>query len=358
MGTVIILLLCTFLWNTQITNTSNNVKVVATNTISSIPDALDINARDGIITQVLDLGNLGTNNINLTKQANNERSMIEKNYPFLDLYNTNISKVYPLATTTLGQTNAAKKPWYNLASIIYKALLVVLIGGTAIGTVQIIRLSKSKKIFKEYLPLVVVGLLAIATMVAVPYISQAYNFDRLYMQMYIFLAPVTIWGIFVSAKKFLRSKRLAILLCLLVVLLTFAYTKSLMWQYVGGKADMWLNNYGETFNVDYTHKGEVLSAQWLQNNAEPSQLIFTDIHGKNILTAYAETTISNNVIPTVFPAEVGTNSYVYLTYVNLNDEISLYESNSGAIIGYLYPQSFLQNSKNELYDNNGSAVYR
>jgi len=135
------------------------------------------------------------------------------------------------------------------------------------------------------------------------------------------------------------------------------YTKGLVWQFAGGKADMWLNNYGASYNVNYVHKGEVVSAQWMVYNGHYQDAVFTEPLGRNIFAAYSNADVSSHTIGTSFPSIVGRSSYLYMTNVNLHQGVHYY-FDKGTQFAYIYPKQFLSDNKNEVYSNEQSAIYR
>lgn len=355
--TILILLLFTFLWNTQLTGSSSNLGIVIRETFKSIPSAFSTDQRSTIVSQLFNLGEAKTSGLDFSAEAGRIRSDVAKTNPYLTPYPENAYKSYELASTEKGLTNPPKEPWYTLVSHGFKGILLILGVGTIVGAVHLWHRSRHEEKFREYMPVVIVGLLANAVMIALPYVSKAYNFDRLYMQTYILLAPITVVGVYFLLSRIIKKKRLAIAGVLLIVAITFLYTKGLMWQVVGGKADMWLNNHGSTYSIVYVHRGEVLSAQWMLQRADPSQLIYTNTAGGNILTAYSDERVIDRMVASTFPQAITRESYVYLPNSVVQHGVSFHYYRA-TNIAYPYPTDFLRDNKNKLYSNDNSAIYK
>lgn len=356
--TVLILLLCTFLWNTQLTSSSGNLGIVVRETLKSIPDAFSTDQRSTIVSQLFNLGEAKTTGLDFSSEAGKIRESVSTRNPYLTAYPEEAYEKYQLSSTDRGMTNPPKEPWYTLASHGFKVVLVILGVGTVVGAFRLWHKSRRETKIREYMPVVVVCLVANAAMIALPYVSKAYNFDRLYMQTYILIAPVTIVGTyFLFSRLAKRAKHIALAGVLVLVAVTFLYTKGLVWQVVGGKADMWLNDHGTTYSIVYVHRGEVLSAQWMLQRSDPSQLVYTNTAGGNILSAYSDEPVIHRMVASTFPQALTRESYVYLPNSVVQHGISFHYYRA-TNIAYPYPIDFLQDNKNKLYSNNNSAIYK
>ena len=160
--------------------------------------------------------------------------------------------------------------------------------------------------------------LLLALIIILPYISVGYNFDRLYMQMMFILGFVEIVGGITFVTLLTRNKELSTKILSLFYIVTFLYTYGFVWQIIGGKAVMWLNNFGHYYNQTYTQKSDALAATWMKQIPENPR-IYTTSQGRNILAAYAH---KNHVRTDIFPSTIEIYAYVYVTNVNLKQKVA------------------------------------
>ena len=258
-----------------------------------------------------------------------------------------------MATEALPVTDPAT---YNVVSTYYKIILVLIEVCLLIGVItlffNLFRLYD--EVTAEYLAMCLSCTFLLVAIVILPFVSQAYNFDRMYLQSMMIMSSLIIIGSYVLFRKVLRIPDIPVVIMQGIFIISiFAFTFGLFWQVVGGKTVLWLNNFGLYYDLTYTHREEAASARWLANRYD-YKLVYTYATGRNILWAYAKI---NNTVPDVLPSTLDKNSWVYLTYANTVKGINYFYYN-GTHLGYVYPKAFIDSKKNKVYSNGGSEIYQ
>jgi uncharacterized membrane protein len=140
----------------------------------------------------------------------------------------------------------------------------------------------------------------------------------------------------------------------IIILIFFFFSTGFLGQLVGGEVPkVWLNNAGHSYSLGYTHRSDVVSAEWLANNYD-FQLVYANYPARNKLWAFAEI---NKIIEHTLPSTIDKYSYVYLSYPNIVERKSFFEFR-GLILGYYSPYEFLFRNKNLVYSNGGSEIFK
>lgn len=349
---IINLLLVTFLWFTVINNASGNVTYFSRNIINNLHNFFNLNARNAIIDQLFKTGSVDISNKTyaeyyktITGEYNVRKDIrtysqdsyknfkvIPASYPSIPVYNRNV---------------------YAIVNNYYKLTLILIELFLPIGTIFILYTYKNKQFNLLFKLLILLCELLLVVIVAVPYISVGYNFDRLYMQMMYILAIVEVIGGVTLCSMIFRNEKVSMSVISMFYISVFLYTYGFTWELAGGKAVMWLNNFGYSYAEIYTHKSDVTSAMWI-SHIPGNPLIYSTPTGRDILYAYAQ---KNNINNDLFPSTFDKKAYVYTTFVNSKYKIaSLFYR--GIHLGYQYPYDFLNRNKNKIYSNGESEIYK
>jgi uncharacterized membrane protein len=348
---IIFLFFSAFTWYAVINDASDNVSSFTSNSISNLKNIFNLNARNAIIDQLFKSGST-----NISKETYTDYYKIKSgeytNKNQLSLYSPDTYKDYtvnPVPEKTIPISNSAL---YRAANTIYRLTLPIIELLLVIGLL-IILLKKNFLESTQYKVIAIASSLLLFSMIVLPYLSIGYNFDRLYMQTMFILAFIEIFGGLFAFKFILRSERKGMVILAFFYSIVFLYTYGFIWQLVGGKPVMWLNNFGYTYNATYTHNTEAVSANWL-GKIPGNPLIYSTPIGRNILWAYAK---KNNISNDLFPSTFDRNSYVFTTTANIKDKIATFHFR-GLHLGYKYPYEFLDNNKDKIYNNGGSEIYK
>lgn len=339
-----------FFWYMYITSVGNNFTDVADSTIRNLNKIFNDEGRATIINQVLKLDKSGRPEEII---SNYEQKIIEdysKN-TIINLYGSSLRDNFKYTPVNAKIIPIKNELIYRITLRIFNLLLYFLQISVVISSFAILFKLKQKNSGQVELFIVnLFFLVLISASIIVPYISIAYNFDRIFMQGVMTLGAFIFMGYFL-VREMQHVKVFGSLV--LYLLLIFIFNYGLVWQILGGKAVMWFNNYGHNFDLTYTFKGEVEAAYWLGSNSSNS-IVYADTAGKNRLWGYANiNTIRNDI----FPRTIDVNSYVYLTHRN-HAENTTYLFYEGIAYGYPFPKTFVENNKNKIYSNQDSIIYR
>ncbi len=214
----------------------------------------------------------------------------------------------------------------------------------------------SSKIDAEYfiLALVCSGIMVFS--VVLPFISQGYGLMRTLFQMMVGLAPFFVIG-GITLSRFLKLKPHWVLL--VVLILYFSCTTSIMYQIFNYPRSIVLNSEGSHYDAYYIHDEEVYAARWLKENAELETMqVFIDSgdNGRLISQGGISPTRIDEYSLTGTDREIG-EGYIYLRYYNLVN---------GKIIAPGVPHEipdtaeyqYRWEGKGKIYVNGGSEVYK
>jgi len=188
-----------------------------------------------------------------------------------------------------------------------------------------------------------------------PFISINYNFMRFYQQILILLSPFCIYGLFYIL-RFNRFNVREIVICIILILY-FIFSLFLVFNIIGGTTNylsISLNNIGEEYNKYYSHNGEVLSNTWIIENTRG--IINVDAYTRTRLYL-GEENPQSRIISSVLPKHINNNSYVFSGYSNKINTFN-FASFKGNSISFNFPEQFLKNNKDILYNNGGSEIFR
>lgn len=351
---LLFLILLTFIWYFQITKSSNNIIYVAQNTTRNIENILNKDMKNEIINQIF---NLGSNDMD-TDVYNKYYSIQSAEYKrnkYLSLYNPSSYKDFKLIPKAYSSLKIKNKELFLISNSIYKTTLILIELFLIVGTVYILFRNRSKygEIQRLFVSLSLSGQILLVTMVILPYVSIAYNFDRLYMQVMIVLSLIEVIGGIVFFDLIFKKYKLSVCILTTFLVLNFLFTYGIIWQITGGKTVSWMNNFGYSYVLTYTHKSETFSAKWLGRTSGNS-LIYTTIPGRNMIWAYG---YKDNIITDIIPAAIDKFAYVYTTNASLNEKMAIFSYKS-QYFGYDYPFNFLNINKNQIYNNGQSVIYK
>jgi uncharacterized membrane protein len=195
----------------------------------------------------------------------------------------------------------------------------------------------------------------IGVMLFVPYVSIAYNFERLYQQTLVILSlPAVLGGLVLF--RFFKKENIKIILMTIIFIWYFLPSSGFTSQLFGGEPRMSLNNFGEAHDRFYTHESEVKSLEWLSKYYNQKNEIYLDRYAT--LKAYYFFKINEkNILEDILPSTIDKNAYVYSSYVNtIYKKTFIYYGLKE--MGYNFPTEFLNQNKNLIYNNGSSEVFK
>jgi uncharacterized membrane protein len=231
----------------------------------------------------------------------------------------------------------------NFISVIVNNLIFVMIG---IGLIFIIKnYSEFKKKFGNgYLLGALISVLLLVLFVILPYVSNAYGPQRLFLQLAVFLAPIFIMGCLKFA-KLIKKPKYGIVIILVLLISLFTCGTYLQYHFYGIPYSPFYEHNGDLRDEYYVYDQEVAAASWL------NQYRVTDLGIQADATGYMRLMLGFGGTPILNKKAGG---YVYLNYVNVNKHIIYLSSTNPRNINDF---AFLA-GKSKIYDNGGAEIWK
>ena len=353
---IVVLLIFGFLWTFQLTKSSGNLVNVAKNTASNIGKIFSNELRSEQAQLALG-GSATTYTAEDIKDYQNEitRDFLE-NKTWINYYDPSEYIEYeiePRYSDTISAPNNKVETVSNyFKTIINRALQILII----IGILYLVFFKfRERKINAEYIIMCLGSLILLGGILIVPYISIAYNTERLFQQILILVSAAPILGA-AAIFRFIRNKNRIYIVMSVMIVFFFLYFSGFTTQFFGGKPGLNLNNFGDEYERFYTHRSEVSSLEWLSNEFDAEYELYIDKYA-GLKAIYFENLYHRSPIPYILPSIIDRNGYVYSSNSNtINKTIGVrYDHMS---LKYNYPVKFLVNNKNKIYDNGSSEIYK
>lgn len=226
-----------------------------------------------------------------------------------------------------------------------------------IGLIACLSLARlRRRIAGEFICLCVGSLAMVVVITVLPNLSSDYGVLRAFQEALILIAPVLVAGSFTALRPLGRwAPGIAAALCLLL----FTSTTGLMPQLLGGyPAQLNLNNSGSYYDIYYVHPQEVAAVAWLAGKPGvlPDGVQSDYIPARFAFSSPADVT-GQQVIGDIYPTLVRQSSWLILGYSAVHTGLVTTFYN-GDLITYRYPAGFFQVSKNLVYNNGGTEIYK
>jgi uncharacterized membrane protein len=240
---------------------------------------------------------------------------------------------------------------YFISDSLVKVMKLLIILGF-IGAIILFR----KRFFSSEYRVLSIGLaIALILISSVPAISLFYPIGRLDQQTLFLISFPAI----LSLSWLLRLIPYRIRMVLIAMLLiTYAlFTNTFISQLIGGQEpEVILNNSGLYYDEIYLHPSEIASIHWLDANNKEDMPVFADIGSTEKMTGYSY----HKYIVTymdVLPSLIDRNGYVYSNYANTLYSIGIIDLKDTRT-EYNFPNEFLNNNKNLVYNNYYTKIYK
>jgi uncharacterized membrane protein len=251
--------------------------------------------------------------------------------------------------------------------ILYLNQIFIVIGG-----IVLLLKHRELKFESEYTAFSILALGILFAGVSVPFFASSLNMTRLYQITVIFLAPFCIIGGITILRAMSRVVRaswtdqrvrssLKVLSVYLVIFML--YQTAFIWEITDD------NPYSISLSQDklsafhrLIHEQEMTGAEWLAVHRDNSISVYADrtTHAAAALWAYGFIPKGQVIGVHGEPKEIKENSYVYLSYVNVEwDALFILESGKYMLCS-MHNSTYFQlvhNNKNKIYDNGGN-IYR
>jgi len=242
---------------------------------------------------------------------------------------------------------------YLFSEIIKKLVKVFII----IGTFYLLFTQiKKRKIDAEYIIMALGGLLVMAAVLILPFVSIEYGLERTYQQILVILSLPAVMGI-LFVFKFFKKENFKTVFTIIIFIFYFLFISRFIPQIVGGTfSSMQLNNFGGSYDEFYVHETEIKSAIWLLKESNSEDLIYVD--DRAVKGLFLATDISaKRIINDVLPSTIGRDAYVYSCFTNTIKKRA-FVGVKGELITYNFPTEFLNQNKNKIYNNGDSEIFK
>jgi uncharacterized membrane protein len=368
LGIVLMLLIGSTIWTSSITHTSGAATAVIKSTLQALKSDSDSGRSSDLNYSVLsskklsaqaELGDYVHKVVIPLRKKNGADLFIDSNPRTLKAIDDAVLPLTPLGKK-LSQTGVNVASFnFNFRQTSAKILQVLILIGLLYVLLKTVW---STPIDIEFVMLAVASLIFVLAQVVLPILSSEYGLLRAFQQSLMFLGLFVVLGSIVLIKK-LPTRFLRKALPMLLAIVFFASSTGIFTQALGGYfPQLHLNNGGKYYDIYYLHAAELAGIDWLggQIQHKPSKSITiiqtslqSDLYSFPQLSPDTKIDVTNDV----YPALIRNDSYVFLGYTNvIKHEASV--SHNGDVIKYHYSNQQLSGSKDLIYSNGGTEIYK
>jgi len=351
---ILMLIIFVFIWNSLITNTSENFEKFIDQSSLNIGQ---IFTRDIFVNSLNKLLYQNPSSIDMPTYLSENSKNFQKDFPDLQYYSEQTLQAYQAQSSSFQEMTANFGVSISLFGAYIFKVVKLLVNNIFIMVgvfIMLFHLIKRKLLCNEIIALSFSGFALLTLILIVPEALKEYNLERLYFQLLVIWSFAGVYGGSVLLRYFVNVRTSFILLAIIYCLPLLFYS-GLIFNLVGGPALVAMNNFGEEYEKSYTHEEEVKSAQWLGENRDKS-FIYTNGTGRNKLQAFTNIN-KKSLFVDIYPGIISKGSYVYLVYMNSIGKKATLEFN-GNQYAYYYPIEFLEQNKNKVYSNGISEIYK
>ena len=352
---ILILIIFTFIWNTQLTNSSHSLIETIHYTLMNINKTFTEEMKSTSLKSLFFYSDSSYTNDQLNSfienyipwylEANNIKPILNN-----EKYTLTIKPRTSFDTRNIFATQFVKYIYLLAKFIIALSLLL--------GFIYLVYIFKKDgtKVDLEYIYLSSIGVFLILLILVLPYLSIAYNFERLLQQNLIFLSLIIVFGIQLLFKYLGKIKYIIISI---VFIIYFIYLSGVLAPILGGENSLFLLNNGIEYDSYYTHNIEIQAIVWLDKYSDSKNNLYADRFAELKIDAYSKK--NYRIIPYIIPDVINRSGYIYTSYTNIMEEIASIDERQYFMKGVAftnYPFDFINNNKSLIYNNGGAKIYR
>lgn len=351
---LIFFLLFTYLWNVQYTKSSENVLFVIRETFKNMINISKEELRSKEVYGYLNFEHSMSSISQISvdsyfEELKRNHSTTDVNYYNPALYNHYRGLIIDDSIHT-PKISYQISTQINLIANIIKSLTKILI---IPGFLYFIYIFIKKSVFPlEYFLINTISIGLLLSIIILPSLSQQYNIDRLYLQVMFFISAMLIEVLFHVSR--LLKENIKLFCISLIISVYFLVNTNIQNQFIGGYSPITLNNFGDDYNKFYTHKTEVIAAQWFSKNRIQGYSIEADSLSSLRLQGFSNITNTNQ---TIMPSEINPKSYIFTNYTN-NIQGRTWIRVKTSSVSVQSPNDFLTSSKSVIYNNNQVKIYK
>ena len=351
---ILILIIFTFIWNTQLTNSFNSFTETIHYTLMNMNKTFTEEMKSTSLKSLFFYSDSSYTNDQLNL-------FIENHIPWY-LEANNIKPILNNEKYTL--TIKPRTSFYTrnifaqLVKYIYLFVKFIITLSLLFGFIYLVYIYKKDKtkIDIEYIYLSSIGVFLILLILVLPYLSIAYNFERLLQQNLIFLSLIIVFGIQLLFKYLRKIKYIIISI---IFIIYFIYLSGVLVPILGGSNSLFLRNNGIEYDSYYTHNVEIQAIFWLDKYSDSKNNLYADRFAELKIDAYSKK--NYRIVPYIIPDVINRSGYIYTSYTNIMEEIASIDERQYFMKGVAftnYPFDFINNNKSLIYNNGGAKIYR
>ena len=339
---IILLFMMTFLWYSQITTGFSNIITFVTKSFDSIPNLLDESNQASGQSLTQQLNPFSTSKAAET-QYNDYIKSLKTSKDSITPQRSGIPNVTPprISQSVIDRASLLRGFVKDLGKVL------VALG----GIILIARLVKRKD-YNNQNVLALSAIILLGIIVALPFISINYDYNRAYQQLLIVIAPLFVLAFSLVKKIKDPSILIAIFSAFYLLLLSYAYSVPLG----GADTGITFSNNGSNYDADYTHKSDVIAANWLVSNTTSRTPVYADSYANYKINLANNSAPNESVNTDLFDYASKPYDYVYTDFANNKYGLSMFTYN-GNLLVFKMPNSDLSADKNLVYSNGYSKIY-
>ena len=214
---------------------------------------------------------------------------------------------------------------------------------------------------RDFFLLSLASVVMVGAITVLPGLSVSYGLLRAFQQALFLVAPVLVSGSIFLFQPLGRAwaPRAAAIVALVILFSTVG----LMPQLLGGyPAQLNLNNSGDYYDAYYVHDQEIAALNWLgeQPGTLPAGIqanVQADITSDRWTFKNPGEISEDQIVTDFYPTLLRKSTWVVLGYSTVRTGISWFVGN-GNLIPYRYPVGVLKDTKNLVYDNGSTVIYK
>lgn len=329
--TLAVLVVATIGWNLQITQSSANLSSALRQSFTSIPQIFQAEAQRSAMAQTI-LGNVGLTGSEATDQYRKRSG-------------------YTAAVANIPINGPSNQP--QVLSLYFHTFAPTILKLLIISTIVYLLFTRKRPLPLSYRLLAVTMLLLGVLLVVIPSLSLTYNVERLYQQSLLLLAVPAVFVMF-RLMSWLRSAGPVVVM--IILFSYFMMTSSLIDKLLFNWSNVNIGNANEGYFTFYITDNDRAAAAWLGAHYNNSQ-VYADRYGALRLKAFSEDVPFSRIKDDLLRGVSASRDYVYLDTTNVVYGRAYFQLN-GIVYSYAVPQDEIDTTKNAVYANQKTRVYR
>jgi uncharacterized membrane protein len=219
--------------------------------------------------------------------------------------------------------------------------------------ITLLRVSKSGG-YSTIIGLLAAMIVVIALILILPFVSVNYNFERLFQQMLVLLAPISILGIIFIFKSLKQNWTTLIVS---VILVSYLLQTTGLADKIVFDAEAWMfGNGGDKYYRYYSTDAEVAGLQWLDKETPLGAVLFADKYTRLRNLAYTSNKYSW-VSSEINPPIIHNQGYVFSGFAGTEAKIVFADVKTKPL-HFTYPEAFLNRFNSKIYSTKKVKVYK